>query len=64
MGTGKLSGKPDEILEGNCAMDRYRIQVGVVILLVASCHGDQDKLWMDQLARAQSKPTFLSLHNV
>ena len=54
MGTGKLSGKPDEILEGNCAMDRYRIQVGVVIPLVASCHGDQDKLWMDQLARAQS----------
>ena len=64
MGTGELSGKPDEILEGNRAMDRYRIQKGVAILLVASCHGDQDKLWMDLLARAQSKPTFLSLHNV
>ena len=47
MGTGKLSGKPDEILESNCAMDRYRIQRGVAILLVASCHGDQDKLWLD-----------------
>ena len=47
MGTGKLSGKPDEILEGNWAMDRYRIQRRVAILLVASCHGDQDKLWMD-----------------
>lgn len=63
MGTVKLSGKPDEILEGNRAMDRYRIQRGVAIL-VASCHGDQDKLWMDLLARAQSKPTFLFLHNV
>ena len=47
MGTGKLSGKPDKILEGNRAMDRYRIQKGVAILLVASCHGDQDKLWLD-----------------
>ena len=47
MGTGKLSGKPDEILEGDCAMDRYRIQKGVAILLVASCHRDQDKLWLD-----------------
>ena len=64
MGTGKLSGKPDKILEGNRAMDRYRIQRGVAILLVALCHGDQDKLWMDQLARVQSKPTFLFLHNV
>ena len=64
MGTGELSGKPDEILEGNQAMDRYRIQKGVAKPLVASCHGDQDKLWMDQLARAQSKPTFLFLHNV
>ena len=64
MGTGKLSGKPDEILEGNRAMDRYRIQRGVAILPVASCHGDQDKLWMDQLARVQSKPTFLFLHNI
>ena len=64
MGTGKLSGKPDEILEGKRAMDRYRIQRRVAILLVTSCYGDQDKLWMDQLARVQSKPTFLFLHNV
>ena len=44
MGTCELSRKPDEMLGNNLAMDYHRIQGGVVILLVASLHGNQDKL--------------------
>ena len=44
MGTCELSRKPDEMLGDNLAMDYHRIQGGVVILLVASLHGNQDKL--------------------
>ena len=36
MGIVELSGKPDEMLGGNLAMDQYPIQGGVVILLIAS----------------------------
>ena len=47
MGTGKLSGKPDEMRGGNLAMELAshpegrgggRVRYGVVILLVASCY--------------------------
>ena len=36
MGTGKLSGKPDEMLGVTC-------DGGVAMLLVASCYGNRDK---------------------
>ena len=35
LGTGELSGKPDEMQGGNPVMDQHPIQGGVVILLVA-----------------------------
>ena len=39
MGTGKLSGKPDEMLRGSdLEIKRHPIQGGVVILLVTSGH--------------------------
>ena len=45
MGTGKLSGKPDEMLRGSdLEIKRHPIQGGVVILLVTSGHGNWDKL--------------------
>ena len=39
MGTGKLSGKSDEMLGGNLEMDYHPIQGGAVILLVRLPHG-------------------------
>ena len=39
MGTGEFNAG------GNPAMDWHPIQGGVEIFLVASCHGNQDKLW-------------------
>ena len=42
MGSGEFSRKPDEKLGGNLAMNWHRIQVGVVILLAASCYGNRD----------------------
>ena len=47
MGTCKLSGKPDEMVGDNFVMDWHLIQGGVVILLVASCYGNWDKLQLD-----------------
>ena len=41
MGTGKFNAG------GNPAMDWHPIQGGVEILLVASCHGNRDKLRPD-----------------
>ena len=42
MGTGKLSGKPDEILGVTC--DGLASHPGgVAIFLVASCYGNRDK---------------------
>ena len=38
MGTGELSGKPDEMLGGNLVMEEHSIQGRVVILLVNSCY--------------------------
>ena len=40
MGTGKLSGEPDEMVGGggNLGMDWHPIQRRVVILLVSSCY--------------------------
>ena len=45
---GKLSGKPDQMLGGNLAIDKHPIGGGrgVVILLVASHEGNQFKLWL------------------
>ena len=37
MGLRELSGKPDEMLGGDLAMDRPLIQGRIVILLVALC---------------------------
>ena len=37
MGSGELSGKPDEMPEGNFAMNWLPIWERVVILLAASC---------------------------
>ena len=47
MGTSELSGKPRDMLGGNLGMDWHPIQGGVVILLVASSHGNQDKYRLD-----------------
>ena len=41
MGTGEFNAG------GNPAMDWHPIQGGVEIFLVASCHGNRDKLWPD-----------------
>ena len=41
MGTGKLNAG------GDPAMDWHPIQGGIEIFLVASCCGNQDKLWPD-----------------
>ena len=47
MGTGKLSGKPDEMLGGCVTCDGLAsCPGGVAILLVASCYGNRDKLWL------------------
>ena len=45
--TGQMSGKPDEMLGSNLAMDWHPIQVGVVILLVAPCEGNRDTIKLD-----------------
>ena len=45
--TSELSGKPDEMLGSNLAMDWHPIQVGVVILLVAPCEGNRDTIKLD-----------------
>ena len=49
VGTSELSGKPDEMLEGegNLAMEWHPIQEGVVILVVASCYENWDKHRLD-----------------
>ena len=49
VGTSELSGKPDEMLEGegNLAMEVHPIQEGVVILVVASCYENWDKHRLD-----------------
>ena len=49
MGTSELSGKPRDNTNtmGNLGMDWHPIQGGVVILLVASSHGNQDKYRLD-----------------
>ena len=39
-----LSGKEDKMLVGNLMMDWRPILGGVVLLLVASCYGNLDKL--------------------
>ena len=39
-----LSGKEDKMLVGNLMMDWHPILGGVVLLLVASCYGNLDKL--------------------
>ena len=48
MGTSKLSGKPDEMLgvtRGGLVSHPGGVQC-VAILLVASCCGNRDKLWL------------------
>ena len=43
MGTGELSGKPDEMLGGYLRWTSITSRVAA-ILLVASCYGNRDKL--------------------
>ena len=43
------SGKAEEMLRGNLMMDWHPIQGGVKILLVASCYGNWDQLWLDKI---------------
>ena len=43
---------------GNPAMDWHPIQVGVEIFLVASCHGNRDKLRPDGLLGSYADLTF------
>ena len=53
MGTGKLSGKPDEMLVGNLAMDQYFLQGGEEILPVVPCYMETgiSSAWVDRLVR-------------
>ena len=44
MGTSKLSGKPDKLLEVTCDGLASHSE-GVVMFVVASCYRNQDKLW-------------------
>ena len=47
MGTGELLGKPNK-LRGVTCNGLASHPEGVEILLAASCHGNQDKLWPDE----------------
>ena len=59
MGTGELSGKPDEVLGVTC--DGLASHPGgVAIFLVASCYRNQDKLWQSWATRLVR----LNLHDV
>ena len=46
LGTGKLSGKRHEMPGGNLCNKWHPIQEGVIILLIASCYGNRNKLWL------------------
>ena len=63
MDTGQLSGKSDKMLGSNLVMDQHSIQGGVVliILLVASCYENPDKLPQDQghLVQVKNSSFFL-----
>lgn len=55
IGAGKLLWMPGEMLEGKVAMDKHPIKGEggggrgrVAIILVASCWGNQDKLWLGE----------------
>ena len=56
MGTGKFNAG------GNPAMDWHPIQGGVEIFLVASCHGNQDKLRPDGPLGSYADFTYPTLH--
>ena len=47
-----MLGKPDEMLGGNVAVDCFPMwgggEGGVVILLIAPCYGNQDRLWLHE----------------
>ena len=63
MDTGQLSGKSDKMLGSNLVMDQHSIQgeVVLIILLVASCYENPDKLPQDQghLAQVKNSSFFL-----
>ena len=56
MGTGEFNAG------GNPAMDWHPIQGGVEIFLVASCHGNRDKLWPDGPLGSYADFTFYLIH--
>ena len=50
VGTGELSGKPDEMLGGGAvALDWHPIWGGGAVLLVPSCHGSRDESHLERL---------------
>ena len=57
MGTGKFNAG------GNPAMDWHPIQGGVEIFLVASCHGNRDKLRPDGPLGSYADFTYLIVYN-
>ena len=57
MGTGEFNAG------GNPAMDWHPIQGGVEIFLVASCHGNRDKLRPDGPLGSYADFTFLLWHS-
>ena len=57
MGTGEISAG------GNPAMDWHPIHGGVEIFLVASSHGNRDKLWPDGPLGSYADLTFYLLQN-
>ena len=60
MGNGKLSGKPVEMLKGGVTL-HWTIQGGVVILVVMSCQGDQNKLHFGESLSSRTCPLTIAL---
>ena len=59
MGTGKQSRKPNKMLTAVTCDGLASHPGGVAILLVASCYGNQDKLWQCILATRIMIETFI-----
>ena len=60
MGTSELSGKPDEVVRGNLAIDWHPIQEEVVIFLVTSYKEKRDNLWLGGALGASTELTNLT----
>ena len=60
MGNGKLSGKPVEMLKGGVTL-HWTIQGEVVILVVTSCQGNQNKLHFGESLSSRTCPLTIAL---